>query len=69
MTAPGSKRTPARKACDKAAGACDRAWRALSDLSEHVPDSAADRHLRWLRDLREYGEYLERCTWPDKEDR
>jgi hypothetical protein len=60
------KKTAARRACEAAAKACDRAYDKLAALTVYIPDSAEDRHLRWLKELREYGEYLERCTWPDK---
>jgi|GEM_PF-3007093 len=60
------KKTAARRAVDKAAGACGKAWEALRELSEFVPDGATDRYLLQLREMREWAEYLETCTWPDE---
>lgn len=61
-----SKPTPARKACDRAANACAKAYDAMADLARFLPDSVSDTHSRWVSDLRSYTEHLEKATWPDK---
>ena len=62
-----AKKTPARKACDKAARACDAAWRALTDLMEHLPAGAhRETAERQLREMREWADYLDECKWPDE---
>jgi len=63
-----TRKTKARKAVDRAAKACDRAYDALAAISEYIPDTTIDRHLKWLRDLATYANYLETCKWPDRMD-
>lgn len=58
--------TKARRACNKAARACDAAWRALSDLMDYLPADEKSVGMIRLREMREYADYLDACTWPDK---
>lgn len=62
----GPKKTPARKACDRAAKACDGAWRAMRDLMDHTPGEHSPMMLRQLTEFRELADYLEICKWPDE---
>ena len=60
------KKTPARIAVDRAAKACDRAYLAMQQLADHIPETAQDQFIARLRDYREWTDYLDKATWPDK---
>lgn len=57
--------TKARKACNKAARACDAAWRALTEVMDFLPDDVSGQNLAKIKEMREYADYLESCRWPD----
>lgn len=60
--------TKCRKAVDRAAKECNRAYDALMAMRETLPDEHRrnnDRMERWIRELGEYADYLSGVTWPD----
>lgn len=63
------RKTAARRAVDRAAKACGKAYDALSAMSRFLPEGVQDRHAHWRRELAEYADHLERVTWPDKPTR
>lgn len=63
------KKTRCRKAVDRAAKECNRAYDALVAMRATLPAehrATSDRMDHWIRELGEYAGYLETITWPDQ---
>jgi hypothetical protein len=61
--------TKCRKAVDRAAKECNRAYDALRAMRNTMPAdhrNSTDRLDLWIRELGEYAAYLESITWPDQ---
>jgi hypothetical protein len=61
--------TKCRKAVDRAARDCGKAYDALVAMRHAMPQEhrqSTDRLDHWIRELGEYSTYLSQITWPDQ---